>query len=78
MYYYKRKEYFMKRVSVDDVKKILSVSGLSNVDCEKLEMIKIGCQLHQLYKEDVIYMADSNTTVYAAQRRLAQRRREYE
>lgn len=68
----------MKRVSVDDVGKILSVSGISDVDYEKLEMIKIGCQLHQLYKEDVIYMADSNTTFYAAQRRLSQRRREYE
>lgn len=68
----------MKRVSVDDVGEILSVSGISDVDYEKLEMIKIGCQLHQLYKEDIIYMADSNTTIYAAQRRLAQRRREYE
>ena len=68
----------MERVSADDIGKILSVSGISNVDYEKLEMIKIGCQLHQLYKEDVLYMADSGTTVYAAQRRLAQRRREYE
>lgn len=68
----------MERVSADDIEKILFVSGISDVDYEKLEMIKIGCQLHQLYKEDIIYMADSNTTVYAAQRRLAQRRREYE
>lgn len=68
----------MEKVSADDIEKILFVSGISDVDYEKLEMIKIGCQLHQLYKEDVIYMADSNTTIYAAQRRLAQRRREYE
>lgn len=68
----------MERVSADDIEKILFVSGISDVDYEKLEMIKIGCQLHQLYKEDIIYMADSNTTIYAAQRRLAQRRREYE
>lgn len=68
----------MEKVSADDIEKILFVSGISDVDYEKLEMIKIGCQLHQLYKEDIIYMADSDTTIYAAQRRLAQRRREYE
>ena len=68
----------MERVSANDVEKILSVSGISNVGYEKMEMIKIGCQLNQLYKEDVLYMADSGTTVHAAQRRLAQRRREYE
>lgn len=68
----------MEKVSADDVGKILSVSGISDVGYEKLEMIKIGCQLNQLYKEDILYMADSSTTVYAAQRRLSQRRREYE
>lgn len=67
----------MKKVSADDIGSILSNAGISGVEFEKLEMIKIGCQLHQLHKEDVLYMADSITTVYAAQRRLTQRRREY-
>lgn len=67
----------MKKVSADDIGSILSNAGISGVEFEKLEMIKIGCQLHQLYKEDVIYMADKRTSAIAAQHRLTQRRREY-
>lgn len=68
----------MKRVSIYELSSILETIKGKTIDFEKLEMMKIGCQLNQLYKEDILYMADSNTSVYAAQRRMAQRRRERE
>ena len=66
-------------VSVDDLNKVLKANGFNPkiIDGDKMEMLRIGCQLHTLRLEDVLYIAREDISVYAAQRRMAQRREEY-
>lgn len=66
------------KVSKSDIDDVLKEAGIkkSSVDSEKMETIKIGCELLYLTKEDVIYMASPTTTYWAAQRRLSSRRLE--
>lgn len=66
------------KVSVYDFKEVLRNAGIvvSSLCSDKLDIIRAGCELHILMKEDLIYIADRNTTVCAAQNRLSQRRRD--
>lgn len=63
------------KVSKQDIDDILKEAGIkkSKVDSEIIDMIKVGCELCYLSKEDVVYMA-SQKSYWAAQRRLTARR----
>lgn len=66
-------------ISVDDLNKVLKANGFNPkiIDGDKMEMLRIGCQLHTLRLEDILYIAREDVNIYAAQRRMAQRREEY-
>lgn len=66
-------------ISVDDLNKVLKANGFNPkiIDGGKMEMLRIGCQLHTLRLEDILYIAREDVNIYAAQRRMAQRREEY-
>lgn len=63
------------KASKQDIDAILKEAGIKKykVDGEILDMIKVGCELCYLSKEDVVYMA-SQTSYWEAQRRLTARR----
>lgn len=77
--YFRRVEFKMTRVSKHDMRKILRNQGISFYDLveRKREILNIGCELNTLYKEDVLYIADENTSIISAENRMSQRRRDY-
>lgn len=66
-------------ISAYDLNKVLKSHGFNPkiIDGAKMEMLRIGCQLHTLRLEDILYIAREDVNIYAAQRRMAQRREEY-
>ena len=62
----------MKSVPVDRIGEILKKHGIEKIDSERKEMLKIGCQLHTLTEEDVVYIASPSTGINRAIGRLSQ------
>lgn len=69
----------MTKVSKHDMRNILRKKGIAFYDLaeRKREILNIGCELNILYKEDVLYIADENTSIVSAENRMSQRRRDY-
>lgn len=62
----------MKSVPVDKIDEVLKKHGIKKTDGERREMLKIGCQLHTLTEEDVVYIASPSTGINRAIGRLSQ------
>lgn len=62
----------MKSVPVDKISEVLKKHGIEKVDGERQEMLRIGCQLHTLSEEDVVYIASPSTGINRAIGRLSQ------
>mgnify|MGYP004505657911 CR=1 FL=1 len=62
----------MKSVPVDRINDVLKKHGIEKVDGERREMLKIGCQLHTLSEDDVVYIASPSTGINRAIGRLSQ------
>lgn len=62
----------MVRINLKDLSSFLKKNGIStaNIGSEKMEMIKIGCQLGTLTDEDILKMVDSRTTLNSCNRIL--------
>ena len=66
-------------ISAYDLNKVLKSHGFNPkiIEGAKMEMLRIGCQLHTLRLDDVLYIARDDVSIYAAQRRLTQWRVKY-
>lgn len=66
-------------ISACDLNNILKAHGFNPkiIEGAKMEMLRIGCQLHTLRLDDVLYIAREDVSIYAAQRRLTQCRVKY-
>lgn len=48
-----------------------------DISLDKMEILNTGTDLHVLLEEDITYICNSETNIYAAQRRLHQRIMDY-
>lgn len=66
----------LRKASERDIKKILLEKHITGVSSERMEMCRIGCQLGYLFPDDVAFIADPNTSLGDANRRITTRRRD--
>ena len=64
----------MKKASEIDIDRIIARNKLGKVSAQRRELCHIGCQLGNLYEEDIVYIADSKHSISEAMQRLRTRR----